>query len=265
METAGTLYGSASAPAYSSAPTAAQLQSRTDARGITHSGNGVYINQSGDNLSLSVEQHGNDHLIAGTGTTSGSLVDANITGDYNTVNIKQGHALGVSDDNVLLFDMIGNHNTLTVEQGNTLTDIGGHRATIDINGSYNDLGLYQYGGGQTGAHFADIGITGNDNTVTAHQRDNGDKMLFVNITGSNSTITANQKDTGEHFLDITLGSNQTVTVTQEGSGSHSATVNMSGYASGLSLSQSGSTNKTYSLDQICTNANGCGTTTITQN
>ena len=256
---------STTVPTPTSAATSTQLQTRTTNRNITHSGNGIYIQQSGDNLTLSIEQHGEDHLVAGTSTTSSQLVDADITGDFNTVDVTQGHLSGISDNNVLLFDMLGNHNTLTVEQGNTTTDLGGHRATIDINGSYNDVGLYQYGGGQTGAHFADIGITGNDNTVTAHQRDNGDKILFTNITGNNSTLTVNQKDAGEHFLDVTLGSNQTLSVTQQGSGNHSATVNMGGYSSGLTLDQNSSIDQNYYLYQNCTNANGCGTTTVTQN
>jgi len=40
---------------------------------------------------------------------------------------------------------------------------------------------------------------------------------------------------------------------------------MSGYSATLDLDQTGSTDQTYSLNQICTNANGCGTTTINQN
>ena len=265
IQTVSADYYTTTVPTPTSAATSTQLQTRTTNRNITHSGNGIYIQQSGDNLTLSIEQHGEDHLVAGTSTTSSQLVDADITGDFNTVDVTQGHISGISDNNVLLFDMLGNHNTLTVEQGNTTTDLGGHRATIDINGSYNDVGLYQYGGGQTGAHFADIGITGNDNTVTAHQRDNGDKILFTNITGNNSTLTVNQKDTGEHFLDVTLGSNQTLSATQQGSGNHSATVNMGGYSSGLTLDQNSSIDQNYYLYQNCTNMNGCGTTTVTQN
>ena len=39
---------------------------------------------------------------------------------------------------------------------------------------------------------------------------------------------------------------------------------MSGNDAGLDLTQQGSTNQTYSLSQTCLNANGCGTTTLTQ-
>ena len=243
-------------PVYSSAPNSTQLQKRTDTRNIT--GSGVYINQIGDNLNLDVIQDGQDNLIAGVNTNSQSTSDAVVSGDYNTINLSQR-----SDNNVLLFGVNGDHNDLIVSQGDNINDIGGHRAIIDITGNYNYTSLTQYNIGYGLGQFSDININGNDNTVTSFQRET-DKMLFVDIDGSNNTITTNQKDTGNHFLDITLGSNQTVTATQEGSGDHKATINMGGYTSSLSLTQSGTTDKVYSLEQTCANIGGCATTTINQ-
>ena len=243
-------------PVYSSAPNSTQLQKRTDTRNIT--GSGVYINQIGDNLNLDVIQDGQDNLIAGVNTNSQSTSDAVVSGDYNTINLSQR-----SDNNVLLFGVNGDHNDLIVSQGDNINDIGGHRAIIDITGNYNYTSLTQYNIGYGLGQFSDININGNDNTVTSFQRET-DKMLFVDIDGSNNTITTNQKDTGNHFLDITLGSNQTVTATQEGSGDHNATINMGGYTSSLSLTQSGTTDKVYSLEQTCANIGGCATTTINQ-
>ena len=243
-------------PVYSSAPNSTQLQKRTDTRNIT--GSGVYINQIGDNLNLDVIQDGQDNLIAGVNTNSQSTSDAVVSGDYNTINLSQR-----SDNNVLLFGVNGDHNDLIVSQGDNINDIGGHRVIIDITGNYNYTSLTQYNIGYGLGQFSDININGNDNTVTSFQRET-DKMLFVDIDGSNNTITTNQKDTGNHFLDITLGSNQTVTATQEGSGDHNATINMGGYTSSLSLTQSGTTDKVYSLEQTCANIGGCATTTINQ-
>jgi hypothetical protein len=262
IQTVSAEYYTTVIPTPTSAATAAQLLDRSIMRGIT--GSGIYIQQAGDNLSLTVNQHGDNNLIAGTSTTAGSVADANIAGDWNTVTLSQGHIAGISSDNVMLFDLNGDHNTLTVEQGNSTVDTGGHRAKLDIDGSYNDIGVYQYNSGLLGAHFANVAVTGSDNSITAHQRDDGDKMLYVNITGSNSTLTVNQNDSGEHFLDVTLGSNQTLSVTQEGSGDHAATVNMSGHASGLTLNQNSVTDQNYYLYQNCTNQNGCGTTTVNQ-
>ena len=256
-------YGSSSTPTYSSAPTTQQLNLRTSTRGITHSGNGIYIQQSGDNLDLDVQQHGDDNLVAGTSTTSQTISDAVVSGDYNTVNITQGSVTNSSDDNVLLFGINGNHNSMTVSQGDASGDTGGHRAIIDITGGYNTIGLTQYNLGFGTGQFADINVNGNDNTVSSAQRET-DKMLFVDINGSDNSLTTNQKDSGQHFLDITLGSDQTVSVTQEGTGDHAATIDLSGYSSTLQLNQNSSTDQTYSIDQNCLNANGCGTTTVNQ-
>jgi hypothetical protein len=270
METAGTLYGSASStPSYSSAPTAAQLQSRTDARGITGdvNGNQIYITQSGNNLDLDITQYDKSNLVAGTDSTSSSLVAGDISGDNNTVSITQGNSAGsFSDNNAVLFDMNGDSNSVTIRQGDNVDDAGGHRTKLNVTGNYNTVGINQHNDGGVGSngHFMDIDISGNSNTAYMDQKADGDKMLFLDVNGSSNTIDILQQGTGEHFLDVTLGSNQTVDITQDGSGSHAATINMSGYTSGLTLSQSGSTDQTYSLNQICTNANGCGTTTVNQ-
>ena len=248
-------------PTYSSAPTTEQLNKRTSTRSIQ--GSGIYINQVGDNLDLDIQQYGDNNLIAGVSTTAQSIVDATISGDYNTVSVQQGSSTRSSDDNVALIGVSGNHNTLTISQGVNSLDVGGHRAITDITGSYNDVSLTQYNLGFGSGQFADIDVAGDDNTLSLTQRET-DKMLFVDINGSDNSLTVNQKDSGEHFLDITLGSNQTVGITQEGTGDHSATIDMSGYSAGLSLNQNSSTDQVYSLTQNCANSSGCGITTVTQ-
>jgi hypothetical protein len=246
------------APTYTSAPTAAQTALRNTLRALTHDGNGIYIDQVGDDLDLDIVQEGQDNFIAGTGTTSTTIAKAEIAGDGNTIALEQK-----SDSNVLLFDVDGNYNNLTVSQGNDLADGGSNVATIGINGDYNDVSLTQKNGGLQNGQFADISVTGDSNFVSSQQHDS-DQMLFVDITGSDSTLYTNQKDSGSHFLDITLGSDQTLSVTQEGSGDHAATIALDGYESSLQLNQNSNTSQTYSIDQTCGNANGCGTTVVTQ-
>ena len=270
METAGTLYGSVSAPAYSSDPTAAQLQARTDARGITGdvNGNQIYITQSGDNLDLDIVQYDKGNLVAGTSSTANNIAAGSITGDDNTVAITQGNSAGsFSDDNAVFIDVNGTNNNINIRQGDNVDDAGGHRTKLNMSGNYNTVGINQHNDGGIGSngHFMDIDIAGNSNTAYMDQKADGDKMLFLDVNGSSNNIDILQQGTGQHFLDVTLGSNQTVDITQDGSGSHAATIDMSGYTSGLTLSQSGSTDQTYSLNQICTNSNGCGTTTVNQN
>jgi hypothetical protein len=258
----------ASTPTYSSAPTSAQLQSRTDSRSITTNGNAIYVTQSGDNLDLDIVQYDNDNLVAGTSTTSSTIANASISGDDNTVSITQGNNAGsFSDNNVTLLDIDGTNNTLTVRQGDNVDDVGGHRSSTNIVGNYNVLGILQENDGGVGSngHFMEIDVAGNSNIMYMDQKDDGDKMLFLDVNGSSNDVDIIQQGTGDHFLDVTAGSNQTIDILQDGSGSHAATIDMSGYTSTLDLDQSGSTDKTYSLSQVCTNTNGCGTTTVTQN
>jgi hypothetical protein len=47
--------------------------------------------------------------------------------------------------------------------------------------------LAQYDTGFGSGQFADINISGNDNTITSHQRET-DKMLFIDINGSDNTV-----------------------------------------------------------------------------
>jgi len=254
---------STTAPTPVSAPTGAQTTLRTNMRNVTHSGNGIYIQQSGNNLDLDIQQHGDDNLVAGTSTTANSVSNASVSGDYNTVDITQGTTTNNSDNNVLLFGINGDHNTMTVSQGNASGDTGGHRAIIDITGNYNSSSLTQYNLGFGNGQFADININGNNNTVNSTQRET-DKMLFVDVNGNSNSITTDQKDSGNHFLDITVTNNQTVGVTQQGTGDHAATINLSGYSSTLQLNQNSSTDQNYILNQNCLNASGCGTTTVNQ-
>jgi len=261
---------STTAPTPTSSISSAQLQARTDARGITGdvNGNQIYITQSGNNLDMDIVQYDKGNLVAGTTSTSSSLVAGDISGDNNTVSITQGNSAGsFSDNNVLLFDLNGDSNTVTVRQGDNVDDAGGHRIKLNMSGNYNTIGILQENDGGIGSngHFMDVDITGNSNTAYVDQKNDGDKMTFLDVNGSNNNIDILQQGTGQHFLDVTLGSNQTVDITQDGSGNHKGTVNMGGYTSGLNLSQSGSTDQNYYLYQNCTNLNGCGTTTVNQN
>jgi len=254
-------------PTPTSSATSTQTTLRTTTRGITSTGNQIYITQSGDNLDLDITQYDNDQLIAGTGSTANNLTNATITGDDNTVSITQGNNAGsFSDDNVVLFDLNGTNNSVTIRQGDNVDDAGGHRTLLNVAGNYNTTGINQHNDGGVGSdgHFMDIDIAGNSNTAYMDQKSDGDKMLFLDVNGNSNTINTLQQGTGEHFLDVTLGSNQTVDITQDGSGDHAATIDMSGYSTTLDLSQGGSTDKNYTLNTICTNSNGCGTTTVNQ-
>ena len=137
----------------------------------------------------------------------------------------------------------------------------------DINGDYNTVSntqIHNNGVGNDG-HFLALDVDGDNNNILTSQLNDGDKKAFISAQGDDNDIDLYQKGTGSHYVEIEVGSDQTVDITQDGTGNHNASISMTGYTSTLDLDQSGSTDKTYSLSQICTNTNGCGTTTVTQN
>ena len=118
---------------YTSSISNSQTNQISTARGVTHSGNGIYIEQVGDSNTLTVVQDGDDNLIAG----NGSLAKAEIVGDNNNTTLKQK-----GENNVILFGITGNSNTTTVDQGVT-TGADDNRVEFDINGDSNILSITQ--------------------------------------------------------------------------------------------------------------------------
>jgi len=250
----------ATTTSYTSSISNAQTTQITTSRGVTHSGNGVYIEQSGNSNTLSITQDGDDNLIAGGGSTTNSLIDAEIVGNNNTTTLNQK-----GDNNVMLFNITGDYNTTTADQGNT-SGADDNRLEFSINGDTNTTSITQNhnNGVGTNGHFLALDLDGDNNNVLASQLNDGDKKAFLSVQGDDNDIDLYQQGAGSHYAEIAVGSDQTVDVTQDGTGNHNASISMSGYDAGLDLTQQGSTNQTYSLSQTCVNANGCGTTTLTQ-
>jgi len=246
---------------YTSSISNSQTTQISTSRAVTNSGNGIYIQQIGDSNELTIVQAGDNNLIAGAGSTTNSLVDADIVGDNNITTLDQN-----GTNNVMLFDITGDYNTTTVDQGGT-TSADDNRAEFDINGDFNTTSITQNhnNGVGTNGHYVGLDLDGDTNNVLTSQLNDGDKKAFISVQGDDNNIDLYQQGVGSHYSEISVGSDQTVDITQDGSGNHNASVSMSGYTSGLDLTQDSSTDQTYSIMQNCVNANGCGTTTIIQN
>lgn len=248
------------APTYSSSISSAQTQDITDSRNVTHSGNGIYINQVGNSNTLDITQDGNDNLIAGGSSTTNTIVKGDITGNNNTTTMTQ-----TGDNNAILFDITGDYNSTTIEQGGAAGS-DDNRIEFNVNGDHNVLSLTQRhnNGVGTNGHYLGLDVDGNYNNILTEQKDDGDKKSFISVQGNSNDIDLLQQGSGSHYVEIDVGSNQTVDVTQDGSGNHNASVSMTGYASGLDLTQDSSTGQTYSINQNCLTVTGCGTTTVLQ-
>ena len=240
--------------------TSAQSTTKSTAQNATLA-QGVFITQSGDNFTASIQQKGDGNFI-GDIDWSGNAI---ITGDDVTLTIKQGNVttVGSSDDNGLGLAINGNSTNVTVNQGDHANDKGEHRAIIDITGTSNVVNLTQYDGGTLAEHFFSLDVDGNSNNLTITQKDNNEKTMFLDVNGNSNTGTFIQEDVGTHYLDVTLDASHDVTITQRGSGNHAARVDLDGYSTDFDLIQQGNTSQNYTLDNTCGNALGC-TISITQ-
>lgn len=278
MEDAGTLYGS-SGPTTSTTTgtsggiTSAQSSSKSSARTRSNnqSDNTVYIDQVGDNNTVTIEQDG-----TATNTVRGiysSGDDAGlIQGDSNTIEIRQGADTSTSS-NLIEFKIIGSSNDVLLYQDRT--DLGaedsiaggGHNIILDVYGSTNDIDIIQRNNYDThGGHYVDLEVAGSSNGIDLKQISDYSKDIFGKVTGSNNAITVYQHENSNKYLDFTItGDGHTLDVEQTGTGAHNAEITLiNGSApSTVNLLQQGSTDQSYSLEQTCYTTGGC-TVDVTQ-
>ena len=250
-----------STPTYTSSISSAQTTQITTSRAVTHDGSGIYINQVGNDNELDIVQDGSDNLIAGVGSTTNNIVNADIIGNNNDTTLTQR-----GNNNAILFDVTGDSNTTTVTQGDAAT-ADDNRVEFDVNGDSNVLSITQKhnNGIGTNGHFFALDLDGDNNNILSSQLNDGDKKAFLSVQGDDNDIDLYQQGSGSHYVEIAVGSDQTVDITQDGTGNHNASVSMTGHSATLDLTQDSSTSQTYSISQHCGNSNGCATTTVTQN
>jgi hypothetical protein len=226
-------------------------------------GNYIYIEEKigSSGSSVTIEQSGNYNKISGLGGTSNSIID----GDNNTINIKQG---SVSGKNLIEFTITGNTNNLTLWQARNIDtglgnsgDSGGHYSGINITGNSNTLSIKQNNdGGATSGQFNYIDISGNSNQGTLKQTGNNEKVFFGVLNGNSNIFDVIQQGTGSHYFDITLsGNGHNVSANQKDSASHKATINLTnnGGASSVILVQQGNTAQSINITQQCATLAGC--------
>lgn len=242
--------------------------------------NHVNIDQvnSGDNLTLGIEQIGYENLVKfsfdhdsntinllqegnhmyigwtdswGSGYSWGGDLD----GLRNEVDIRQKCSLTSCADNDFQFHILGNDNKVVFGQGyennNSLTpnwnydnnEPGGNFVRLDIHGNGNEFKGSQKMDTAGIQHSITANIYTNNNDVFIKQMQNGNKTF---------TMTIRNSDGNE------------VNVTQKNNGAHTAVVDLLGsQPTNLALIQRGNTNQSYTLSQNCLTVGGCNIT-VTQ-
>ena len=186
--------------------------------------NDVYVEQVGDNATVSITQTGAGNLVNGDTAKISPTDAAMIKGDFNVVTVTQ---IGASNTLSLVLDSMtkgtgttvnvsadgsGNNqlikcatciadtitNNVTGSNNNVTQQLGGNvvSSVINIAGSYNNVSHTTLGAGM---HTADItvaggGTSGSPNLVTLMQTGNMTKNASINSNGSNNNISVIQSD-----------------------------------------------------------------------
>ena len=198
--------------------------------------NEIYINQSGNDLDLEIQQRSEDNYVS-----------LNSTGDNNDITVRQG----MHDDGTIDID-----------------ETGGHEAYWTITGSNNDLGSYQTdtnrSSGGAAHHLANI-VNGDGNTVEHIQMGKQGHDGFVEIQGDDNEVNLYQRSNGgQKWADIVLtGDGHSVDVMQRGTEYANATVDLTngGGAYDFELTQNVTTSSdSFSITGTCATLGGCSVT-----
>jgi hypothetical protein len=204
--------------------------------------NEINIEQTGDNLDMTVEQVGGNNIIKMQDVYSyinSASLDMLLI-QYNDTN---------TSNQIVIDEMSGSGNTVRLAQGVAWTD-----ATSST---------YSYDGMEGGGHYIEMDLYGNDNHLQGHQTNHGGTTghdLNFHLAGDNNDVWFRQQDDGGKDIDLTIyNSYNNVTLRQEGNGAnHSATITLDGlYGTAVNLLQQGTSTQTYSLSVDCYTMGGC--------
>jgi hypothetical protein len=177
--------------------------------------NSIYIDQVGDNSTITVTQKGqankigteqNRVIIQGNAQT----VEVTQEGNNNTINGSIEQADNIAYDTTVT----GDNNTLTYDQGGS-GSVAGSTKTLTVTGDSNDLTFNQGTTSSATGATQTIAITGDTNTYTSTI--NADDVVNdMTVTGDGNTIAMTQQGTAGKNVEMTLtGSTNNVTVNQK--------------------------------------------------
>ena len=221
--------------------------------------NSIYIDQSGDNATISMTQDGSSNYIRGVNAASntiaaklygdGLVVDVVQTGSGNTLDLgaQTGTLGGVGSS--IAYQATGNNNTARIDMNNagTKTSLGN---TIDVSqtGNFTDTQISMLGSSNSLTSIQ----SGNLNNILA-TIDAASTLVTVNQTGGGGNETTLQLTGDKGTVDIvTVGASNTIGISQSGGGvnGHYAKVDLTGSSNSVSILQSGTIDMTTNIKSV---------------
>ncbi len=189
--------------------------------------NEIYIDQTGNNVAIDIEQLGSSNLIGGLNSTEGSVTAAIFNGGSWTFDINQiGSSNSFLTDGIYgesftgFFEFDGDSNQFEISMDTTgLNGADYVNANVDITGSSN---VFDIDWGETSAvDYLDLDwIIDGDSNEFEIDIDSEYYTNYVDIFGDSNTLTlvksgygASSTDGGYFYMDLT-GDSNTVDITQ---------------------------------------------------
>jgi len=188
----------------------------------------------------------------------------NSTGSNNSVYIeqfsKQNQIRGVNGAQAMTIN--GSGNSITINQGTATTPIGKNLAEVSVTGNNNIVSLTQ----QQGSKYAEIITNGLGNQISAQQKDANGKSLFINALGNSNNISTLQQGTGVHFLEINAPfGGVTASVTQLGSSAKQFQLLLNNPGIGVTVTQNNLTTADSAKMEITCTTGPCNGYSYTKN
>lgn len=190
--------------------------------------NEIYIDQTGNNASIDIEQLGSTNLIGDTDAVAGTMTAAVLNGTSMTLDINQiGSSNKFLTDGIFgnsligFFEFDGDSNTFEFSMDTTgLNTADSNDINIDITGSLNmtDIDIAEV----SGASYLDIDwIIDGDSNDSEVDLDADYATMYMDIFGDSNDLTfiqsgygASSSDAKYFYLDLD-GSNNTAVIKQQ--------------------------------------------------
>jgi len=200
--------------------------------------NDIYINQSGDNVNINIQQTGQSNIF-GTFTDPIYLRGINQTiigvqtGTGNEALISVVSGAGGSDSASLSIQQIGNNNSAIIRCGSLTNDSSCTALNFNARFVGNENALSYHGSGSN--IRTSIDVAGGNNTLNmAALSPNASQTILV--TGDYNTLNTTQTDLG-------------------GTVGHSLYVNLAGTGNGITTQQYGATETVVNITSVGNNGN----------
>lgn len=217
----------------------------------------IYVEQVGHNNTYDIGSEGTRNMLAGLGSNAMS-----IQGDWNTIITRQGNFANTLGKNLIEANLYGYYNSVNLKQGQGPNDLGGHMQSIAIAGDNNILTTEQRNSSSYG-HYLSTNITGNNNTQNINQSGNAIKQMFVTTTGNNNNVSVLQDGLGAHEISMIInGNSNDAVVSQTGNTKNSASITLTNAGSPASITLNQTGGQTYSIDRLCSTL--CGRVIVSQ-